>query len=113
MSDQIALPEARVCDSAITLAFTVLGKRWNGMLLNVLGGGVATFTELRRAVPGISDTVLADRLAELTDAGLVSREVAAGPPIAVTYALTPSGCEIVPTLNDLGTWAKRNLRPAE
>ena len=42
--------DPRVCDAAITTAFGVLGKRWNGMLLGVLGEGPASFAALRRAV---------------------------------------------------------------
>ena len=103
-----------VCDTAITLAFSVLGKRWNGMILSVLGSGVTTFVGLRKAVSGISDTVLAERLLELADVGLISRAVADGPPVTVRYELTTAGAELVPTIAQLGLWATRNLRlPAE
>lgn len=97
------------CDAAVTLAFSVLGKRWNGMIVSSLGGGPSTFVSLRRAVAGISDTVLSDRLAELADAGLVARTVDAGPPVTVSYALTPGGEGLLPILDDLGTWASANL----
>lgn len=100
----------RVCDTAITLAFSVLGKRWNGMILSVLGTGITSFVGLRKAVSGISDTVLAERLLELVDIGLVRRDVAEGPPIAVRYELTTAGAELLPTIAQLGQWAKRNLR---
>jgi DNA-binding HxlR family transcriptional regulator len=106
--------EGPVCDTAITLAFSVLGKRWNGMILSVLGSGVTTFVGLRKAVSGISDTVLSERLAELAEVGLVSRAVADGPPVSVRYELTAAGAELVPTISQLGQWAKRNLKkPAE
>lgn len=101
--------ESHVCDAAITLAFSVLGKRWNGMIVSSLGGGPSTFVALRRGVPGISDTVLSDRLAELADAGLVERTVDAGPPITVSYALTQSGRGLLPILDQLGQWASANL----
>lgn len=101
--------ERHVCDAAVTLAFSVLGKRWNGMIVSSLGGGPSTFVSLRRAVVGISDTVLSDRLAELAEAGLVSRSVDAGPPVAVSYALTDSGRGLLPILDQLGTWASENL----
>lgn len=101
--------ERQVCDTAVTLAFSVLGKRWNGMIVSSLGGGSSTFVALRRAVDGISDTVLSDRLAELADAGLVARTVEAGPPITVSYALTPSGEGLLPILDQLGVWASANL----
>jgi DNA-binding HxlR family transcriptional regulator len=103
--------EAPVCDSAITLAFSVLGKRWNGMILSVLGSGVTSFVGVRKAVPGISDTVLSERLLELAETGLLRRAVAEGPPVTVRYELTPAGEELVPTISQLGRWARRNLRP--
>lgn len=101
--------ELHVCDAAVTLAFSVLGKRWNGMIVASLGGGPSTFVALRRAVSGISDTVLSDRLAELAENGLVARTVDAGPPVTVSYALTASGEGLVPILDQLGTWASANL----
>ncbi|MEN2738645.1 helix-turn-helix domain-containing protein [Microbacterium sp. X-17] len=97
------------CDGAVTLAFSILGKRWNGMILDALGADAASFVRLRRAVTGISDAVLSDRLAELTDAGLVVRDVDPGPPIAVSYTLTDAGRQIVPVLRQLGRWAEENL----
>ncbi len=102
--------EVHVCDTAVTLAFSVLGKRWNGMILGVLGSGSASFVSLRKAVSGISDTVLSERLVELVEAGLVRRDVAEGPPIAVTYELTKAGAELVPTIEELAAWARRNLQ---
>jgi DNA-binding HxlR family transcriptional regulator len=107
MPDEVA--DVRVCDSAITAAFSVLGKRWNGMILSVLGQDVSTFVGLRKAVAGISDTVLAERLLELAEVGLLRRDVADGPPVTVHYELTPAGAELLPTIAQLGTWAQRNL----
>ncbi|MCM3778331.1 MULTISPECIES: winged helix-turn-helix transcriptional regulator [Microbacterium] len=101
--------EIQRCDAAVTLAFSVLGKRWNGMIVSTLGGGPSTFVALRRAVAGISDTVLSDRLGELADAGLVERSVDAGPPVTVSYALTDGGRGLLPILDQLGEWASANL----
>ncbi len=101
--------ELHLCDAAVTLAFSVLGKRWNGMIVASLGAGPTTFVSLRRAVGGISDTVLSDRLAELAETGLVARTVDAGPPVTVSYALTPSGEGLLPILDQLGAWASANL----
>lgn len=101
--------ELQMCDAAVTLAFSVLGKRWNGMIVATLGGGSSSFAVLRRAVGGISDTVLSDRLAELGQAGLVERTVDAGPPVSVSYELTDSGRGLLPILDQLGRWASANL----
>lgn len=101
--------QAPVCDRALVHAFGFLGKRWNGIILGTLMEGSASFSELRRAIGGISDSVLSERLAELGVAGLVSRTVDSGPPLAVTYALTGSGTALLPALTELTTWARANL----
>jgi DNA-binding HxlR family transcriptional regulator len=100
-----------VCDKALVVAFGFLGKRWNGVILGTLIEGAASFSELRRAVEGISDSVLSERLTELGSAGLVNRTVDEGPPVAVAYALTESGAALLPALTELTTWARANLKP--
>lgn len=107
-------PDARplACDAALARAFGFLGKRWNGILIGTLLGGPAGFSALRRSVPGISESVLADRLAELAAAGLVRREVHEGPPLAVTYRLTEAGHALFPALEQLSAWAQEHLPAA-
>ena len=101
--------ETRACDGALVSAFGFLGKRWNGLILGTLISGPASFSELRRAVTGISDSVLSERLTELAAKGLVARTVDDGPPVSVAYALTPSGSALTPALNELISWARKNL----
>ncbi len=100
------------CNAALVRAFGFLGKRWNGVLLGALAGGPAGFAELKRWVTGISDSMLSERLGELSLAGLIEREVEPGPPVAVTYRLSTSGEALVPALNALSDWAEANLTEA-
>ena len=100
--------EPRSCDASLSRAFEFLGKRWNGVLLGTLIQGPAGFAELKRGL-GISDSMLSDRLVELTRAGLVERTVDTGPPVAVSYALTDNGQAVLPALQALTTWAQENL----
>jgi DNA-binding HxlR family transcriptional regulator len=104
----VAPGDHRACDGALSRAFQFLGKRWSGMLLSVLGHGPAGFAELKRSL-GISDSMLSDRLSELTRAGLVARTVDEGPPVAVAYELTDAGVALMPALRALGDWARTNL----
>ncbi|MWC00344.1 winged helix-turn-helix transcriptional regulator [Agromyces seonyuensis] len=97
------------CDAAITLAFSVLGKRWNGVILDALSQGASSFVTIRKAVAGISDAMLSDRLGELCGIGLVIRDVHPGPPVTVTYTLTTAGERLIPVLAQLGDWASENL----
>jgi DNA-binding HxlR family transcriptional regulator len=96
-------------DVALARAFGVLGKRWTGVVLGSLRSGPAGFRELSRAIEGVSDSMLSDRLAELTAAGLVARTVDEGPPITVSYALTPPGEALMPALAQLSAWAAEHL----
>jgi DNA-binding HxlR family transcriptional regulator len=100
---------ARVCDRGLVRAFAFLGKRWNGVIIGTLAAGPAGFAELARAIPGISESVLADRLGELTTAGLVGRTVREGPPVGVSYQLTGRGEALVPVLHQLARWAQDYL----
>lgn len=104
--------QPHTCDRQLTRAFTFLGKRWNGVLIGSLSTGPATFTELCRGVPGISESVLSDRLSELAAAGLVHREVVEGPPVGVHYRLTPAGEALTPVLHEIARWANEHLPEA-
>lgn len=102
-------PAAGACDGAIRLALDFLGKRWNGVILATLAGGRLGFADVRRAVDGISDSVLAGRRTDLAAAGLVERIVDPGPPVAVSYGLSDAGRAPVPTLEALAGRAEENL----
>jgi DNA-binding HxlR family transcriptional regulator len=101
--------ECVAADASLVRAFDLLGKRWTGVLLGTLRGGPVGFRALARAVPGISDSVLSDRLGELTEAGLLARTVAEGPPVSVTYTLTKAGRALLPALEQIRRWAERHL----
>ena len=105
--DHLRNPNA--CEGALDRAFGFLGKRWNGVLLAALAQGPTGFSDLRRTLGGISDSVLSERLSELTGAGLVLRSVTSGPPVSVDYRLTPAGLALLPALDELATWASQNL----
>jgi DNA-binding HxlR family transcriptional regulator len=109
---QAAAAESEECvrgDAALARAFEFLGKRWNGVVLGVLSSGPAGFRELSRAIGGISDSVLSDRLADLVAAGLVARTVDEGPPVSVSYALTGRGRALIPALEQIALWSEEHL----
>ncbi len=102
-------PAAPACEAALVTAFGLLGKRWNGIILGVLGGGPSGFADLRRGIGSITDSVLSDRLSELASAGLVQRTVTDTRPPGVIYELTASGTALAPILNQLAGWAGQHL----
>lgn len=94
---------------SLSRAFKFLGKRWNAIVLGQLSAGPAGFRELSRAIDGISDSVLSDRLADLAAGGLISRNVDDGPPLSVSYELTERGRALMPALEQISLWASQHL----
>jgi DNA-binding HxlR family transcriptional regulator len=108
--------DAETCersDAALVRAFDLLGKRWTGVVLGTLSRGPTGFRALGRAVEGISDSMLSDRLAALCTARLVTRCVDGGPPLSVTYALTDAGRALLPALEQISRWAETHLPSAD
>lgn len=87
-------------------AIELIGKRWSGAIVWSLSKGSLRFAELKRAVPGLSDRLLSQRLRELEAAGVVTRRVEEGYPARVSYALTDKGEALGPAINSIGAWAE-------
>ncbi|MFF3564976.1 winged helix-turn-helix transcriptional regulator [Streptomyces sp. NPDC002574] len=95
----------REVDATLARVFGLFGKRWTGLVLAVLTESPTYYAQLRRAVPGISERMLSERLTELADAGLVVRDVDPGPPLRVRYEVTEAGAALRPALSALARWA--------
>jgi DNA-binding HxlR family transcriptional regulator len=88
-------------------AIELIGKRWTGAIVCALTERPMRYAELGKAVPGLSDRLLSQRLRELEEEGLVERQVEAGAPVRVIYSLTDAGRELDPALQELKAWARR------
>ena len=86
-------------------AIELIGRRWNGVILQRLLDGPLRFSEVRRGVPGLTDAMLSQRLRELEDAGIVERTVGDQRPVLVTYGLTPVGHRLSPVLTAVAQWS--------
>ncbi|GII99791.1 HxlR family transcriptional regulator [Sediminihabitans luteus] len=87
----------------------LVGRRWSGAILFAGVAGARRFVEYRRAVHGISDRLLAQRLKELERQGLVEREVVPSTPVQILYRPTPRGAELMAALGPLASWGGRHL----
>ncbi|MFI9004661.1 winged helix-turn-helix transcriptional regulator [Streptomyces sp. NPDC053541] len=103
----------RQVDGCMTRVFELFGKRWTGLIVATLMPGPMHFADLKRAIPGISERMMSDRLTELAAAHLVLREVDPGPPLRVSYRLTDAGLALEPALRELGRWAETHLPAPE
>lgn len=76
---------------AFQAAIDVLGHPWTAQILTLLQPGPLRFCEIGQGARGLGDKVLSARLKDLEARGLIKRRIAPGPPVRVSYALTPRG----------------------
>jgi DNA-binding HxlR family transcriptional regulator len=74
--------------------------------------GPSRYSDLRGAVPQISDRMLSERLKELEAEGIVLRNVSADPPVRVEYCLTDKGQALHEPLRAIGEWAETWVVPS-
>ena len=88
----------------IEVTMEVVGGKWTPVVLAHLKDGPSRFSQLRRLIPDITEKMLAQRLRELEDNGIVTRTVVADTPPHVTYQLTQLGHSLRPALQALYDW---------
>lgn len=88
-------------------ALEILGGKWKIPILCALNqDGVTRYSELKRKISGITNTMLASSLKELEQDGLVDRIQYMQMPIRVEYRLTEKGKSVVPILEALAAWGQ-------
>jgi len=106
-------PEAEAADR-VEQALKLLEGRWKLVLLfRLFGGKVQRFSELERAIPGISQKMLVQQLRQMESDGIVRRVVYPEVPPKVEYGLTDWGQSLCPALDALLKWAaQRGPKPS-
>ena len=85
----------------------ILEGRWKLIILfQLFGGQVRRFSELERAMPGVSQKMLIQQLRQLEVDGVVARIVHHQVPPKVEYHLTDWGQSLCPVLDKLLLWAE-------
>ena len=85
-------------------AIELIGRRWTGAILQSMLGGQTRFSDIRDSVPGLSDRMLAERLKELDEIGVVNRCTETRD---VNYYLTDVGRQIQPVMDSVAVWAEQ------
>jgi DNA-binding HxlR family transcriptional regulator len=100
--------------AGIEQAIRRLDGRWKLVILfHLFGGKTQRFSDLERAIPGISQKMLAQQLRQLEGDGIVTRIVHAEVPPKVEYHLTEWGQSLCPALDKLLTWAEQQPAPTD
>lgn len=88
-----------------------IANKWTALIVGMLAeaGAPVRFTELRRAIGGISQKMLTQTLRDLERDGLVTRTVFAVIPPRVEYAVTPLGLTLREPLGALSAWSERHM----
>lgn len=90
----------------VSLGSEVLADRWTPLILRELVLGSTRFNDIERGLPGISRTLLSERLRHLERKGVLERRPAASGR-GSEYHLTPAGKDLEPVITALGEWAVR------
>jgi DNA-binding HxlR family transcriptional regulator len=84
----------------------IVGGRWRAAVLDQLFRGEKRFSEIKRAIPGITQRTLSQQLRDLQSAGIIDRTVHPDTPPRVVYATTTLGETLRPLLETMCHWGK-------
>ncbi|WP_303251425.1 helix-turn-helix domain-containing protein [uncultured Senegalimassilia sp.] len=90
------------CPVATTLM--LIGNKWKIFIIQQLMDRPFRFSELRRAIPGISEKVLTDNLRAMEKDGIITRTVFPEVPPRTEYALSELGNTMRPIIESMATW---------
>ena len=91
----------------VELTLQVIGGKWKPIIIHRLGhDGTLRFSEIKRAIPNITQKMLTQQLRELETDGVVHREVYPQVPPRVEYSLTGIGRSVMPVIDALSGWGR-------
>ena len=93
---------------AVEAALDVIGSKWKGVVLFHLLDGKKRFNELRRLIPSVTQRMLTHQLRELEKDKVILRKVYPEVPPKVEYSLSKLGRSLLPVLEKLEQWARKN-----
>lgn len=98
----------------IARGLDILGERWTLLILRELLGGARRYGDLRAALPGIATNLLAERLKELQDDGLVDRTDLPAPIGRTVYTLSDTAWQrVLPILQSIAWFGLDKLEPVD
>jgi DNA-binding HxlR family transcriptional regulator len=91
----------------VARALDVVGERWTPLIVRELLLGPKRYTDLIDSLPGVGTNILAARLADLQEAGVVVKRTLPPPTPVVVYELTEAGEALAPVIRELRSWGRR------
>jgi DNA-binding HxlR family transcriptional regulator len=90
----------------IRTTMELLGGKWKLLVISKLAGRPLRYSELRQAVPEISEKMLAQVLRELAVDGLIARQQGVGNHTQSSYLLTEKGLMALPLIEKMVEFAR-------
>lgn len=88
-------------------AMEIIGNKWTALLLRDLMHGPRRFCELERSVGNINPRTLSQRLEDLLEHGIITKQTFAEAPPRCEYTLTQKGRDLLPILQQMATWGDK------
>jgi DNA-binding HxlR family transcriptional regulator len=95
----------------IAHALCAVGERWSLLVVRELIEGPKRYTDLAAGLPGVSTNILATRLRELEQSGIVRKRKLPPPAASTVYELTEYGAELEEVVYAMARWGVRTLGP--
>lgn len=92
----------------IASAMQIIGSKWTALILRDLFSGPKRFCELEKSVGNINPRTLSQRLDDLEEHGIISRQSFAEVPPRTEYTLTQKGHDLLPILRQMAAWGKKH-----
>jgi DNA-binding HxlR family transcriptional regulator len=94
----------------VTYVMNKIGGHWKPIILYHLLAGSKRYSEIKRAMPHISEKMLIQHLKQLENDNLLTREAKPVVPPYVTYTLTDSGRELDSVIKAMSMWAFKDMK---
>ncbi|MDB5168752.1 MAG: MarR family transcriptional regulator [Candidatus Saccharibacteria bacterium] len=91
----------------IASAMDVIGNKWTALILRDLFAGPKRFGELEKSVGSINPRTLSQRLDDLEQFGIITKQSFAEAPPRIEYTLTEKGEDLLPILEQMATWGNK------
>jgi DNA-binding HxlR family transcriptional regulator len=94
-------------------AFTLLGKKWTGLIIQSLLSGPKRFREIADMIPNMSDRMLVERCKELEQEEILVRHVYPETPVRIEYELTKKGKGLKQVMDAVQDWSDQWMERKE
>jgi DNA-binding HxlR family transcriptional regulator len=91
----------------IASAMDIIGSKWTALILRDLFSGPKRFCEFEKSVGNINPRTLSQRLDDLEEHGIITKQSFAEVPPRTEYSLTKKGTELRPILAQMAAWGTK------